>query len=138
MVWDGRDGRKGDRMAKVLVLVTKSATLGLLDGGRHPSGFWAEEFAVAYERVRAEGYDVDVGTVGGVVPVPDPDSLNPAVVRYTRPAGAPGDPERDVAHYSAVLAAAVELRRPRDVAGIARPEFARYAGVYVCGGHGAM
>ncbi|OLE23853.1 MAG: molecular chaperone [Actinobacteria bacterium 13_1_20CM_3_71_11] len=125
-------------MKKVLVLVTKSATLGLLDGRRHPSGFWAEEFAVPYELLRAEGYEVDVATVGGVVPVADGDSLNPGVVRYTRPAGAPGDAEDDVAHYHAVLDSAVELRAPRDVAGISREEFARYAGVYVCGGHGAM
>jgi putative intracellular protease/amidase len=125
-------------MKKVLVLVTKSATLGLLDGRRHPSGFWAEEFAVPYELLRAEGYAVEVATVGGVVPVADVDSLNPGVVRYTRPEGAPGDAEDDVAHYHAVLDSAVELRAPRDAAGISRAEFAGYAGVYVCGGHGAM
>ena len=90
-------------MAKVLVLVTKSATLGLLDGRRHPSGFWAEEFVLPYELIRAEGYEVEVATVGGVVPVPDSDSLDPGVVRYTRPAGAPGGAEDDVAHYRAVL-----------------------------------
>ena len=125
-------------MATILVLMTKSATLGLLDGRRHESGFWAEEFVVPYERFRADGYRVEVATVGGAVPKADPDSLSAAVVRYTRPAGSSGDPERDVAHYRTVLDSATELRDPRDVAGIASDDLGGYAGVYVCGGHGAM
>src|SRR2546423_3985875 len=125
-------------MATILVLMTKSATLGLLDGRRHESGFWAEEFVVPYERFRADGYRVEVATVGGAVPKADPDSLSAAVVRYTRPAGSSGDPERDVAHYRTVLDSATELRDPRDVAGIASDDLGGDAGVYVCGGPGAL
>jgi hypothetical protein len=40
---------------RILILLTKSKTLGLLDGRDHPSGFWAEEFVVPYERFMAEG-----------------------------------------------------------------------------------
>ena len=46
-------------MAKVLILLTKSATLTLLDGRQHASGFWAEEFVVPYERLIGEGYEVE-------------------------------------------------------------------------------
>src|SRR2546423_13825585 len=125
-------------MATILVLMTKSATLGLLDGRRHESGFWAEEFVVPYERFRADGYRVEVATVGGAVPKADPDSLSAAVVRYTRPAGSSGDPERDVAHYRTVLDSATELRDPRDVAGIASDDLGGDAGVFVCRGGGGL
>ena len=82
-------------MARILILMTKARTLGLLDGRQHPSGFWAEEFVVPYERFVAAGYDVDVATIGGATPTPDEGSLTPMIVGFTRPAGSPDNDEKN-------------------------------------------
>src|SRR5204862_6792186 len=85
-------------MARILILMTKARTLGLLDGRQHPSGFWAEEFVVPYERFVAAGYDVDVATIGGVPPTPDAGSLSKRTVGATRPEGSPDHDLADIAH----------------------------------------
>lgn len=125
-------------MPKVLILMTKSKTLGLLDGKQHPSGFWAEEFVVPYERLVKEGYDVDVATIGGEPPTPDAGSLSPATVGYTRPKGSPDHDEENVRHYRSVIESLAALRRPLNVADLGAQALAGYAGVYISGGHGAM
>jgi putative intracellular protease/amidase len=125
-------------MAKVLILLTKAGTLSLLDGRQHDSGFWAEEFVVPYERFVQEGYEVDVATIGGVTPTPDQGSLTPEVVRATRPARSPGRDKQDVAHYRKVIDSLPVLRRPLDASIITQEQLARYDGVYISGGHGAM
>jgi putative intracellular protease/amidase len=125
-------------MADVLILMTKAKTLGLLDGRQHASGFWAEEFVVPYERLVAEGYHVDVATVGGEAPTPDQGSLTPYVVGLTRPKGSPDRDEENVAHYKEVIGSLQALKAPMDVAGLTKDKIASYAGVYISGGHGAM
>ena len=91
-------------MAKILILMTKAKTLGLLDGTQHPSGFWAEEFVVPYDRFLKEGYEVDLATVGGETPYPDQSSLSKQTVMYTRPEGSPDNDEKNIAHYKEVIA----------------------------------
>lgn len=125
-------------MAKILILLTKSSTLTLLDGKKHASGFWAEEFVVPYERFVEEGFEVDVATIGGATPTPDRGSLTPQTVGYTRPAGSPDHDEENVAHYEKVIAELPVLSAPMDIAGITREDLAGYVGVYISGGHGAM
>ncbi|MEU6737918.1 type 1 glutamine amidotransferase domain-containing protein [Streptosporangium sandarakinum] len=125
-------------MADVLILMTKAKTLGLLDGRQHASGFWAEEFVVPYERLVAEGHNVDIATVGGEAPTPDEGSLTPYVVGLTRPQGSPDHDEENVEHYKQVIGSLPALKAPTDVAGITRERLAGYAGVYISGGHGAM
>lgn len=125
-------------MAKILILMTKAKTLGLLDGRQHASGFWAEEFVVPYERFVREGYQVDVATIGGEAPTPDQGSLSAQIVGYTRPVGSPDHDEENVAHYRQVIDSLDVLKRPMDVAAITREALAEYAGVYISGGHGAM
>jgi len=82
---------------------------------------------------------VDIATIGGQRPTADLGSLDPAVVRATRPPreGA-GDEVADVARYRAVLGTIDALRRPLNVTELTRADLAGYAGVYVSGGHGAM
>jgi putative intracellular protease/amidase len=125
-------------MAKILVLMTKARTLGLLDGQQHPSGFWAEEFVVPYERFTEGGYQVDVATVNGEAPTPDEGSLTAQTVGYTRPAGSPDHDEESVAHYWEAIEALDELRQPMNISNITKEALAEYDGVYVSGGHGAM
>jgi putative intracellular protease/amidase len=125
-------------MAKILILMTKAKTLGLLDGRQHASGFWAEEFVVPYERFVKEGYQVDVATIGGEAPTPDQGSLTPQIVGYTRPVGSPDHDAENVAHYQQTIDTLDVLRQPMDVADISRDDLAGYVGVYISGGHGAM
>lgn len=125
-------------MVKVLILMTTSATLNLIDGRQHASGFWAEEFVVPYERLIGEGYEVDVATIGGQAPTPDKGSLTPQTVGNTRPISSPDRDKRDVAHYQEVINSLDVLRQPADVADVTRPKLESYKGVYISGGHGAM
>lgn len=125
-------------MAKILILLTKSSTLTLLDGNKHPSGFWAEELVVPYERFVEEGYDVDVATIDGAAPTPDPTSLTAQVVGYTRPEGSPDHDEANVAHYRSFIDDLAVLKRPMVVGEITREKLAEYTAVYISGGHGAM
>jgi putative intracellular protease/amidase len=125
-------------MAKILILLTKSSTLTLLDGKKHASGFWAEEFVVPYERFIEEGFEVDVATIGGAVPTPDQGSLTPQTVGATRPAGSPDRDEENVAHYRSAIDSLAVLKRPMDIGDITHEKLAGYVGVYISGGHGAM
>jgi putative intracellular protease/amidase len=63
---------------KILMMMTGASYLTLTDGSRHrPSGVWGEEFAVPYQRFKERGYDLDVTTVGGIVPTFDASGLDP-------------------------------------------------------------
>lgn len=125
-------------MIKILILMTKSATLTLTDGRQHASGFWAEEFVVPYERFVGKSYAVEVATIGGEAPTPDKGSLTPQVVGNTRPIGSPDRDAEDVAHYQEVISSLDVLHQPTDVSDITRPQLEGYDGVYISGGHGAM
>jgi putative intracellular protease/amidase len=125
-------------MAKILILMTKAKTLGLLDGRQHASGFWAEEFVVPYERFGKEGYQVDVATIGGEAPSPDQGSLSNFVVSHTRPEGSPDNDDENIANYRQVIDTLDALKRPMDVGDLGKDDLAGYDGVYISGGHGAM
>jgi putative intracellular protease/amidase len=125
-------------MIRVLILVTKAKELGLLDGRNHASGFWAEEFVVPYERFLAEGYEVDVATIGGIAPTPDHGSLSQEIVAATRPAGSPDHDLENIARYQEVIANTTALKHPLNIADLTREKLATYTGVYISGGHGAM
>lgn len=123
---------------RVLILMTKSATLSLLDGTAHPSGYWAEEFAVPYERFVGRGFTVDLATSQGDPPSVDRSSLDPQTVQYTRPADSEADDAAAIAHYRQVIASAPQLDKPLNIGDITKEQLAGYDGVYISGGHGAM
>jgi putative intracellular protease/amidase len=125
-------------MAKILILLTKSKTLGLLDGRQHASGFWAEEFVVPYERFVKEGYQVDVATIGGEAPTVDHGSLTNVVVGHTRPEGSPDRDDENIAHYKQTIGTLEALKAPMNVGDITEDDLTQYVGVYISGGHGAM
>ena len=112
-------------MAKVLFVVTGTSFWTLKDGTRHPTGYWAEEFAAPYSAISAAGHEIVVATPGGVVPYVDVMSLRPSM------AGS-----EDIAlEQEEILRSAEELRRPIELAN-ARLE--DYDAVYYPGGHGPM
>ena len=125
-------------MARILILMTKAKTLGLLDGREHASGFWAEEFVVPYDLFAKEGYQVDVATIGGEAPTVDEGSMTTYVVAATRPVGSPDHDEENIAHYRDTIDTLDALKHPKNVGDITRDQLAEYTAVYISGGHGAM
>lgn len=62
-------------MTSVLMVLSAADHWTLNDGTKHPSGVWAEEFAVPYEIFTDAGWDVTVATPGGQPPTIDRLSL---------------------------------------------------------------
>ena len=112
-------------MAKVLFVVTGASYWTLADGTRHPTGYWAEEFAAPYSELTKAGHQIVVATPGGVVPHVDVMSLRPAMA---------GSAEIAL-ELEEILRSAEELRHPIELAD-ARVE--HYDAVYYPGGHGPM
>ncbi|OBH11396.1 type 1 glutamine amidotransferase domain-containing protein [Mycobacterium sp. E1747] len=112
-------------MAKVLFVVSGASYWTLEDGTRHPTGYWAEEFAAPYRELTDAGHQIVVATPKGVVPHVDVMSLRPSM------AGS----EEIARELEEILRSADELRRPIELAD-ARLE--DYDAVYYPGGHGPM
>jgi putative intracellular protease/amidase len=105
--------------------MTAASYWTLADGTRHPTGYWAEEFAAPYSELTGAGHDVVVSTPGGVVPHVDSMSLRPAMAGSAEVA----------LELEQVLLSAEELRRPIELADARLQD---YDAVYYPGGHGPM
>ena len=125
-------------MKTLLAILTNAAHLTLTDGEEHPSGFWAEEFAVPYQMFKEAGYEVDLATLGGIPPTVDKSSLDPDFMKWVRPSFARIDDVAEAMKYRKTIEQAEGLRSPRDVARLTRDDVASYAGIYIVGGHGCM
>src|SRR3984957_3243219 len=112
-------------MSKLLFVVTGTSYWTLKDGTRHPTGYWAEEFAAPYRAVTEAGHEVVVATPGGVVPHVDAMSLRPATAGRAESA----------LELEQILISAEELRRPIELADARLDD---YDAVYYPGGHGPM
>ncbi|MET8752945.1 type 1 glutamine amidotransferase domain-containing protein [Streptomyces sp. NPDC059104] len=123
---------------KILVVMTAKATLHLLDGEQHPSGFWAEEFVVPYTLFRAAGHAVDVATIGGRAPTVDQTSIDPGFLRWVRPEGSPDEDAANAAEYVRVIGQTPQLQHPIALETLGEKDIADYDGIYISGGHGAI
>ncbi|MFG2619578.1 type 1 glutamine amidotransferase domain-containing protein [Streptomyces sp. NPDC048507] len=123
---------------KILVVMTAKATLHLLDGEQHPSGFWAEEFVVPYLLFRDAGHTVDLATVGGRAPTVDRTSIDPGFLRWVRPEGSPDEDAANAAEYVRVIGSTPQLQRPLALEDLGEKDVAGYDGIYISGGHGAI
>lgn len=112
-------------MAKVLFAVSGASYWTLEDGTRHPTGYWAEEFAAPYRELTDAGHQIVVATPKGVVPHVDVMSLRPSM------AGS----EEIARELEEILRSADELRRPIELADARLDD---YDAVYYPGGHGPM
>ncbi|HEX6523214.1 MAG TPA: hypothetical protein VF070_24930 [Streptosporangiaceae bacterium] len=54
-----------------------ACTIGLADGSKHATGYWAEEVLVPYERFVNAGADLVIAAPDGRPPQPDPWGLEP-------------------------------------------------------------
>jgi putative intracellular protease/amidase len=114
-----------DSVAKILFVVTATSYWTLKDGTRHPTGYWAEEFAAPYDALSRAGHEIVVATPGGTVPYVDAMSLRPSM------AGSAEIAEQ----LEGILRSAQELRRPIQLANARLDD---YDAVYYPGGHGPM
>lgn len=112
-------------MAKILFVLTGSDHWTLADGTLHPTGFWAEEFAVPRRTFTEAGHTVVVATPGGVVPTVDRGSLS---------ADANGGQAQADA-LAAELESASQLREPLKLEDV---DLAEFDAVFYPGGHGPM
>lgn len=112
-------------MAKILFVLTGADHWTLNDGTKHPTGFWAEEFAAPYEAFTDAGHEVVIASPGAVVPPVDRGSLS---------ADANGGQEA-ADRVAAILDDATELKNPID---LAKVNPADYDAVFYPGGHGPM
>lgn len=112
-------------MSKILFVMTGADHWTLADGRKHPTGFWAEEFVVPFEKLKGAGHEIVVATPGGVVPSVDNGSLAP---------DANGGQET-ADHRAEVIRTSTELNNPLDLAQV---NLADYAAVFYPGGHGPM
>jgi putative intracellular protease/amidase len=65
---------------KVLVVLTAADSMPLEDGSAHSTGFWAEEFIVAYRGLTQAHLDVVLATPGGRPAPVDPASMSPQLL----------------------------------------------------------
>lgn len=123
---------------RILVVMTAKATLHLLDGEEHPSGFWAEEFVVPYQIFKAAGHVVDVATIGGKAPTVDQTSIDPQFLQWVRPQGSEDHDAANAAEYVEVIESTPQLKKPLALESLTERDIAGYDGLYVSGGHGAI
>ncbi|MGS2805495.1 type 1 glutamine amidotransferase domain-containing protein [Nocardia sp. MW-W600-9] len=112
-------------MAHILFVLTGADHWTLADGTKHPTGYWAEEFAAPYAAFTGAGHTVTVATPGGVLAPVDQGSLAPE---------SNGGAER-AAEIAEVLAGAEALRQPIPLAEV---DLADYDAIFYPGGHGPM
>ncbi|WP_280240267.1 type 1 glutamine amidotransferase domain-containing protein [Nocardia abscessus] len=112
-------------MSKILFVMTGADHWTLADGSEHPTGFWAEEFVVPFEKLKGAGHEIVVATPGGVVPSVDKGSLAPEA----------NGGQETADHRAQVIATSAELNNP---VALAKVDLADYAAVFYPGGHGPM
>ncbi|MGW4092990.1 type 1 glutamine amidotransferase domain-containing protein [Nocardia sp. NPDC004750] len=112
-------------MSKILFVMTGVDHWTLADGTKHPTGFWAEEFVVPFEKLKEAGHEIVVATPGGVVPSMDKGSLAPEA----------NGGQETADHRARVIGTSAELNNPVD---LAKVDLADYAAVFYPGGHGPM
>ena len=64
-------------MTRIAFLVSSAREIDLKDSPQHPTGYWAEEALIPYERFVEAGAEVVVMTPDGQPPVADPYGLEP-------------------------------------------------------------
>jgi len=112
-------------VTKVLFVVTAADRWTLKKGEIHPSGYWAEEFAVPHRLFTEAGWEVTVATPGGRAPTRDELSLGIS-------GGAPSK-RRDIRTYLDSIAPVLQHPTSLDTV-----DAEAYDVVFYPGGHGPM
>ncbi len=113
----------------ILFLLSAASTLELRDGSRIPSGFWAEELLVPWNRLRQSGWSLRLATPNGTVPQVDPESLLPDSLNGGK---------KKAARLTAQLAEIGELQHPLDLRQLHDQELDNMLGAFIPGGNGPL
>lgn len=114
-------------MSKVLIALTGARVWSQKDGTQRPTGFWAEEFTVPHRLLTKAGVDITIATPGGVVPVPDENSLSAQANG--------GDQEKADGFRDYLKEVQPLLDKPRRLEDV---DPASFDAVLIPGGHGPM
>ncbi|MDY5785365.1 type 1 glutamine amidotransferase domain-containing protein, partial [Corynebacterium sp.] len=112
-------------MTRVLFVLSAADHWTLNDGTRHPTGFWAEEFATPYRIFSEAGWDLTVATPGG----------KPAVVDKASLAEGAGEPATLEAVKRTLDELSQVLESPESLESVNAADFDL---VFYPGGHGPM
>ncbi len=110
---------------RLLVVSSAATELPLANGRRFRTGYCLSELALPLDRLLEAGYRVDIATPEGRPPAPDPHSL--ALL-----------PARARAAQLAFVERTEGMREPVPIESLHEPDLARYAGLFVPGGHAQM
>jgi aldehyde dehydrogenase (NAD+) len=113
-------------MTHVLFVVSAADHWTLTDGSLHPTGYWAEELAEPHRLFTEAGYQISIGTPGGVAPTIDAVSLR---------ADAAGGEERVAQIIDYIGTISGQLDEPLSLDDI---NVGDYDVVFYPGGHGPM
>jgi len=113
-------------MTSVLFVVSAADHWTLNDGSTHPTGYWAEELAEPHRQFTEAGWQITIGTPGGVAPTIDAGSLSPEAV---------GGAERVAEIVDYLGSIGIELDEPRSIDDV---DVTDYDVVFYPGGHGPM
>ncbi len=113
-------------MANILMVVSAADSLTMRDGGKHPTGYWAEELVVSHQTLLGAGHNVRIATPGGAKPTVDQVSL------VAESAGGADRADQFRAYLAEIDA---ELSAPLVLADV---DMAAYDAVVMPGGHGPM
>lgn len=110
----------------VLFLMTGAKEWTLVDGSKHPTGFWADELVAPHRVFSQAGWRITIATPGGVTPPLDEGSLEPGAAGGDAAAA-------DQRAYLDGIAAELQAAVP-----IASVDPLAFDVVFVPGGHGPM
>ncbi len=108
---------------RVLFVVSAATAMEFANGETFATGYWGPEFAVPYRALTERGFEIDIATPGGRIPLPDPISMG-------RGSGAE--------KLQACLDAVSGLREPMVLAEIDPARAASYDAIVLPGGYAPM
>ena len=110
----------------VLILLSAAQRLRLDDGTEVATGFWAEELVAPWQILRETGWRLQVATPGGVPPLVDAESLDPATL---------GGDYSKAAYLCAAVRQMTDLRTPIDLDALTGKYLDTLIGVFIPGGN---
>ena len=119
---------------KILLIVTSADKLLLKDGSEMNTGYWAEELIEPMKIFESEGFNIDIGTLGGKKPPVDQSSINPDMLG----GGDKQYGEAKAGEYREIIENSRKINNPIDLEKLDEKDLKDYAAIFIVGGHGVL